>query len=735
VVRAVTNAGTQAGRVRFRIIKADANAANATEITSGQQLASIVTLAATGTDYDSTLTVNPGAFTISNQYLFIQIAWERTAAGGMTSADVNWQRGSSSSVGTRIVSSDFTVAGADLSRDIPAENLAIADVVAVTETPLEAAPSDAVEVIETVTAAFETADLAAPLLTDALKITETITAALTPELALPATEAIEITDTITAAFETGDLAAALTESLVLDDIGQGRTQLLGVLKIADIVTAAIETGDLAAPLLTDALKIAEIVTPALTPELALPVNEAIKLSDVVSVTENPLQASPSEALKIAESLSVVENPLQAGPTEAIKIADAVTVLENPLQAGPTEAIKLADIVTISGDLAAILTESLKIAESLAATETPLEAGLTEAIKLADTVTVAGTLVASLLESLKISETVNASEDPLQAAAQDALKVSETLSVALALSATLTDSLKISETLAALESPLQASPTESLKLADTPTVTIGANLATTLSETFKIDDIGQGRTELLGVLKISDQITAVMGAPGALNVVATETIKIALDPQSAAELTSTESLEITETVTAAVSVAGLTATLTESLKIGDAVTAGPLGLTATAGPENLKLADQVSVFLGVGLATSIAESLKISDTPTALRLPLTAAPTEAIRLSDFVTANIQELGNLARLVTAELLRLGDQVFLTPVVPPTGPIIALKGKHEPVIALIAKVPPGQLPIIAKVGRVKAPLALLGLYDTSIEKNGSYTTTIELQGVFDG
>lgn len=109
VVRGVTSAGSQAGRIRFRIITADADGSNATEITSGQQQASAVTITGTGTDFDSTLTVNPGAFSISGQYLFIQIAWERTAAGGMTNADVNWRTGSSSSAGTRITTSDFTL--------------------------------------------------------------------------------------------------------------------------------------------------------------------------------------------------------------------------------------------------------------------------------------------------------------------------------------------------------------------------------------------------------------------------------------------------------------------------------------------------------------------------------------------------------------------------------------------------------------------------------------------------
>jgi hypothetical protein len=110
VVRAVSVGGAQDGAIRFRLWKADADGSNATEITAAIQSASTVTNVSTSADFDSTLTVNPGAFSISNQYLFVQIAWERTGAGGMTTADIDFRTGSSSTVGTRITTSDFTAA-------------------------------------------------------------------------------------------------------------------------------------------------------------------------------------------------------------------------------------------------------------------------------------------------------------------------------------------------------------------------------------------------------------------------------------------------------------------------------------------------------------------------------------------------------------------------------------------------------------------------------------------------
>lgn len=109
VVRAVTNGGAQDGRVRFRLFKADADGTNATEIGSGQRQCAAVANVSTSADFDSNLTFNPGAFSISNQYIFLEIAWERTGAGGMTSADILFRTGSSSSAGTRVVTADLAV--------------------------------------------------------------------------------------------------------------------------------------------------------------------------------------------------------------------------------------------------------------------------------------------------------------------------------------------------------------------------------------------------------------------------------------------------------------------------------------------------------------------------------------------------------------------------------------------------------------------------------------------------
>jgi len=96
------------GRVIFRLLRGtDPTGSGAVDIIGSQQTASTIALSTTVTN-NSTLAVNPGAITVNNEYIFVQVAWGRTIAGGMTTSDVNFRIGNSASLGTRVVSSNFT---------------------------------------------------------------------------------------------------------------------------------------------------------------------------------------------------------------------------------------------------------------------------------------------------------------------------------------------------------------------------------------------------------------------------------------------------------------------------------------------------------------------------------------------------------------------------------------------------------------------------------------------------
>lgn len=110
VGRPVSSATSQQFAAVIRLFRsANANGTGATEITSAQQTGtSSAAMTSTTTDYTSTVTFNPGAFSVNNEYIFFQLAYKRIALGSMTTADCDLRTGSSSTVGTRIASADFT---------------------------------------------------------------------------------------------------------------------------------------------------------------------------------------------------------------------------------------------------------------------------------------------------------------------------------------------------------------------------------------------------------------------------------------------------------------------------------------------------------------------------------------------------------------------------------------------------------------------------------------------------
>lgn len=112
-VRSLTNPGAADGRMVIRIIKANADGSSPTEIAAGQHACGTVTDVVDTADSNSTLTLNPGAFSVSNQYIFIQVAWQRTGAGGMSTTNIRLRTGvDATPTGTVIVTSDFTPAAA-----------------------------------------------------------------------------------------------------------------------------------------------------------------------------------------------------------------------------------------------------------------------------------------------------------------------------------------------------------------------------------------------------------------------------------------------------------------------------------------------------------------------------------------------------------------------------------------------------------------------------------------------
>lgn len=107
-MRAVSAASAQAGRIKARIWKSNADASGTdTQLTSSILTGTTTPTLSTTASQSSTVTWTPGSvITFTNEYLFVQVEWETTTAGGSNSSDAVFYIESTAAV----VTSDFTPA-------------------------------------------------------------------------------------------------------------------------------------------------------------------------------------------------------------------------------------------------------------------------------------------------------------------------------------------------------------------------------------------------------------------------------------------------------------------------------------------------------------------------------------------------------------------------------------------------------------------------------------------------
>lgn len=104
--RAGSSGGSQDGRAAFRIFSgAAADGSDAVERTTARQVGSLITDLTTTAQQSSSVTFSVTGFSVTNQYIFVQLGWEITGAGGMSNADINMRIGDTA---TRTVSANFT---------------------------------------------------------------------------------------------------------------------------------------------------------------------------------------------------------------------------------------------------------------------------------------------------------------------------------------------------------------------------------------------------------------------------------------------------------------------------------------------------------------------------------------------------------------------------------------------------------------------------------------------------
>ncbi len=438
-----------------------------------------------------------------------------------------------------------------------------------------------------------------------IKIADTATPALTPELA-SVSEAVGLTDTATAMIV---LLANLQESIILDDIGQGIAQLLGVVHISDgpPIAALVSGNSLASE------------APA----------EQLKISDTVTASRG-LTASLTEPLTPVDSVTAIQDHT-ATPSESLKLADTPTTLLNPEQASVSEALRIADTVSASRTIdVTIAAEALRVVDAvLGPTLDPLQASGAEALRIQDQVQSSAFLQGSPAdENLKIADgPPSARLNPLQA------------------TAALTEGLRIVDTsLTTRFTLLQvAAPSENVKISDRVNI-----LQASINEQLRLSDTGRGIVQLIGTLRIQDTVIAQIG--NQLSVAPSETLKLAevlLQPERTPyEATVTEALKLGWTTSEA------EYTRDEYVRVQDTVNvnlAAP-GDLSTLFAETLKLADAAS--MNRDLERLAAEALTPADAVTAAR-DFEASLTEPLTPADAVTAIQDHIASVAEgLIVAD-----------------------------------------------------------------------------------
>src|SRR5262245_50968144 len=112
VIGVTVGAQNATGRIRCRLFRsANADGSGATEITSAAQDGGTINNWGTSSPLVSTATFNPGSFSVADEYLFVELAWQRTQAGVMAGTDAIMYLGNAAANGTRVVSPNFTASG------------------------------------------------------------------------------------------------------------------------------------------------------------------------------------------------------------------------------------------------------------------------------------------------------------------------------------------------------------------------------------------------------------------------------------------------------------------------------------------------------------------------------------------------------------------------------------------------------------------------------------------------
>lgn len=290
-----------------------------------------------------------------------------------------------------------------------------------------------------------------------------------------------------------------------------------------------------------------------------------------------------------------------------------------------------------------------------------------------------------------------------------------------------EKVTVSDQISVSLTPIFTSLTENVEVTDGP---ITFPLEASIQETVKVDDSGQGATQLVGPIKVQDgPVVAALETPSNdLSASLTEDLKVSESPSTTLnplERSLSESIRVTDTTAltlnpletskaesvkvsdsagttldpletvisesvkvldgsgsfaelshdelihvtdvVAVTLNPLEPSRTENVKVSDQVTA-QIALSDVSKTENIKVQDTATVLLNPEEAQR-TENIRVSDQLSVLLNPLNASPQEAVKVSDSPTVSVE----ISRTITAESVRVTDTVSaqLATLVPDVAP----------------------------------------------------------------
>jgi len=429
-VTAVSAAAGQDGRFGLRMWRSvNADGTSATQITSARQVTTSFTDLGTGATTEISVTFNPGAFSLANEFLFVALAHEITGASTSNSADVILRIGANE---TRIVSAPFAQTVS------PSDSVSVTDAIARTAT-FGRTPSDSVSVTDATTRSTNTSRS----LSDSISATDTSKINLTRTQAINDTITVSDSSASSASFGriTSD-SASVSDSVTAEIFTSGiSVDVSDSISVTDATNRTADFGRSG----SDSASATDSSTINLTRDQA--VSDTITVGDS-SATAASYERLLSDSATITDSVSV-STALAIFASDAISVSDSSTI-------NLTRDQSVSDTITVGDDASTAAEYARSVSDAVSAIDSVTAQISAAAIErtVSDAINATDALVVNFTRNQSIDDVVTVDDGALTAASysrtsSDAVSVTDSVTAQIVglITVELSDSISITDALA------------------------------------------------------------------------------------------------------------------------------------------------------------------------------------------------------------------------------------------------------------------------------------------------